>query len=189
MKSKMAVLLIGLVFALVSSLALTQHKPLKDDDLHDPDNPALTLLQEPQEALGVLQPGGGGDLVDWVAALQTGQINPRANLQGDLQQEVLELDIQMTETFPLPYVKFPHKAHTQWMSCAMCHEDIFVSEIGANQINMGDVLEGRYCGVCHGAVSFPLTECNRCHSVKPENVRRMAPSGAVVERPPENRQN
>jgi len=79
MKSKMAVLLIGLVFALVSSLALTQRKPLKDDDLHDPDNPALALLQEPQEALGVLQPGAGGNLVDWVAALQTGQINPRAS--------------------------------------------------------------------------------------------------------------
>ena len=187
MKSRTAALMIGILFVINSSLALAQREPLKDDGLHDSANPALDILQEPQEALGVLQPAGGGDGVDWVAALQTGQISPRANLHGDQEQEILDLDILMIDTFPLAHVKFPHKAHTQWMSCAMCHEDLFVSEIGANPVNMGNILEGEFCGVCHGAVSFPLTECDRCHSVKPENMQRAPPSGALIKRPRENR--
>ena len=28
------------------------------------------------------------------------------------------------------------------------------------------ILAGEKCGLCHGAVAFPLTECLRCHSVQ-----------------------
>ena len=31
---------------------------------------------------------------------------------------------------------------------------------------MGNILDGEYCGICHGAVSFPLTECDRCHNTE-----------------------
>jgi c(7)-type cytochrome triheme protein len=44
---------------------------------------------------------------------------------------------------------------------------LFKSKAGATkQLNMFQILQGEYCGVCHGAVSFPLTECKRCHSVE-----------------------
>jgi c(7)-type cytochrome triheme protein len=185
MKSRfMAVVTVGLFLILMSPFAVSQWRQLKDDGLHDPSNPALKLLQEPAEALSVLQPDSAGNGVNWVTALQKGEISPRGNLEGDSEQETLDLDVVMTETYPLPGVIFPHLPHTQWMSCATCHESVFISKIGANPINMGRVLEGEYCGLCHGAVSFPLTECNRCHSVKRDNTYMVPSSGAIVEREP-----
>ena len=96
---------------------------------------------------------------------------------------MLDLDILMRETLPMAMVLFPHKGHTEWMSCEMCHDAIFKAQTGANPVNMGAILEGEYCGVCHGAVAFPLTECDRCHSVQPANQRRAPRSGAVIRRP------
>ena len=42
---------------------------------------------------------------------------------------------------------------------------LFRSVREGNAISMAKILDGEYCGVCHGAVSFPLTECDRCHSI------------------------
>ena len=42
----------------------------------------------------------------------------------------------------------------------------FIPEVNANDITMVKILDGEYCGLCHGAVSFPLSECNRCHAAK-----------------------
>ena len=145
---------------------------LKDDGLHDPANPALDVLQEPAEALSVLVPDGAGNKVDWVQSLQRGLIAPRPSLEGDKEPEIRETTVLMKNTYPMLYVKFPHKPHTQWMSCETCHDRIFVPEVDANPINMGRILEGEFCGLCHGAVSFPLTECNRCHNTDPATVAR-----------------
>lgn len=169
----------GTLLLMGSVLAAGQWLQLQDDGLHDPANPSLSLLQEPAEALGVLSPDTAGNRVNWVTALQSGQIAPRASLRGDIEPEILELDIVMTATLPLPHVIFRHKPHTEWMDCATCHEEIFASETGANVINMSRILEGESCGVCHGAVSFPLTECNRCHSVIPEDTIMAPPSGGI----------
>lgn len=169
-----AVLLIA-----VSVFGESQWQPLRDDALHDASNPALEILQEPMEALSLLQPDPAGNKVNWVTALRNGEIEPRSSLLGDNEPEILDLDIVMTATLPMPNVIFPHRAHTEWMSCVTCHEELFVSRTGANPINMFSILEGEHCGRCHGAVSFPLTECNRCHSVPPENVYRAPPSGGV----------
>jgi c(7)-type cytochrome triheme protein len=64
----------------------------------------------------------------------------------------------------MPAVRFPHRPHTLWLDCANCHEHLFKSKAGANKLSMQKILEGEQCGLCHGAVAFPLTECNRCHS-------------------------
>jgi hypothetical protein len=37
---------------------------------------------------------------------------------------------------------------------------------------MQKILDGEQCGVCHGAVAFPLTECRRCHSVSNAALQR-----------------
>jgi hypothetical protein len=34
---------------------------------------------------------------------------------------------------------------------------------------MVQILLGEKCGVCHGKVAFPVSECRRCHS-KPKEV-------------------
>ena len=43
---------------------------LQEDNLHDPEAPALEVLQQPAEALSVLPPDTAGNKVDWVRALR-----------------------------------------------------------------------------------------------------------------------
>ena len=138
---------------------------LGEDAIHDPENPALDYLQAPEEALNRLPADSAGNKVDWIRALRDGYIRPRSHLGGNREVEVLDSDILMSTNGGIPRVLFPHKAHTEWLDCQNCHERPFLSEAGANQVTMGRILEGEFCGMCHGAVSFPLTECNRCHSV------------------------
>ena len=140
-------------------------KSLKNDGLHDPDNPAIELLQEPAEALSQLPPDSVGNQVLWNQALEQGYIEPRTNIYPETKIEVIDMDIIMERTGEMPLVLFPHRPHTEWLDCTNCHDKIFIKKVDANPINMLAILSGNYCGQCHGAVSFPLTECNRCHSV------------------------
>jgi c(7)-type cytochrome triheme protein len=141
--------------------------PLAKDGVHDPANPAIKLLQEPAEALAKLPPDVVGNRVRWVQALEQGLIAPRTNILPDTKIKVLDQDVIMPRTGEMPMVRFPHKQHTEWLDCSNCHEQLFKSKAGATkQLNMFQILQGEYCGVCHGAVSFPLTECKRCHSVE-----------------------
>ncbi len=139
--------------------------PLARDGVHDPASPALELLQEPREALSRLAPDTAGNQVRWVEALDRGQINPRTNLLPGTKVEVLDLDVMLNLRGGTPIVRFPHRQHTLWLDCSNCHEHLFKSKAGANKLSMMQILQGEQCGVCHGAVSFPLTECTRCHSV------------------------
>lgn len=150
-------------------------RPLVADNLHDPANPALKLLQEPAEALSVLAPSQEGNFVDWVAALRSGQIAPRTNIYPGTKIRVLDLDVLLTDTAAMPVVRFPHRPHTEWLDCSNCHDKIFVAKRGANPINMYRILQGEFCGQCHGAVSFPLTECRRCHSVPRDQALQATP--------------
>lgn len=145
--------------------AAARWKPLVKDGIHDPGNPAVAILQNPAEALSVLPPDTAGNLVDWARALREGYINPRTNIMPGTEIQLLDLDIVMKRTGDMPFVNFPHLTHTEWLDCSNCHEEMFKSKTGATEFNMLDILQGRFCGQCHGAVSFPLTECNRCHSV------------------------
>lgn len=138
---------------------------LSTDGLHNPANAALDYLQQPGVALKTLPAGGpSGNKVDWVEALREQYIAPRTNIYPETKVRVLDLDIVFTDTKGQPNVVFPHRAHTEWLDCSNCHPEIFVASEGANEFGMLDILEGEYCGRCHGAVAFPLTECTRCHS-------------------------
>jgi c(7)-type cytochrome triheme protein len=139
--------------------------PLAKDGVHDPKSPALELLQEPREALSRLAPDTAGNQVRWVEALERGQIDPRTNILPDTKIQVLDLDVLLNLRGGTPIVRFPHRQHTLWLDCSNCHEQLFKSKAGANKLSMLQILQGEQCGVCHGAVSFPLTECTRCHSV------------------------
>jgi c(7)-type cytochrome triheme protein len=79
---------------------------------------------------------------------------------------VLELDIIMKNTAQMPFVKFPHEAHTMWLECSNCHDAIFAPKAGANAIDMTKIFRGEACGVCHTKVAFTaMYACERCHSV------------------------
>jgi len=151
--------------------------PLSKDNVHDPLSPALRLLQEPAEALSKLPPDTAGNMVRWVEALETGAINPRTNIFPETKINVLDLDNWLNTNGSMPVVKFPHRQHTLWLDCANCHEHLFKSKAGANKLSMLQILNGEQCGVCHGAVSFPLTECSRCHNTTFEEYRRQVQKG------------
>ena len=91
--------------------------PLSRDGLHDPANPSLSALQEPSEALGVLRLDMAGNMVDWVESLEQGLIAPRTSLYDDREPEILDSTVVMKNTNEMAWVTFPHRPHTQWMSC------------------------------------------------------------------------
>ncbi len=162
-KHSLYILPLSLSFALLA--AEPSWRTLVEDGLHDPTSPAIGVLQEPASALSLLPPDTTGNQVSWIRALREGYIEPRTNILPETKIEVLDMDIIMEKTGELSLVMFPHKPHTEWLDCANCHDKIFVEKVDANPINMFAILSGEYCGQCHGAVAFPLTECNRCHSV------------------------
>lgn len=62
-------------------------------------------------------------------------------------------------------VLFPHWFHRIRFKCKVCHEEIFILERGANDINMRAIMGGESCGKCHnGVVAWEPLYCDRCHS-------------------------
>ena len=135
------------------------------DEVHDPASPAVGVLQEPREALGALPYDHAGNQVRWMQALDQGLIGPRSNIQPETLVKLRTTDVLLKNTGEMPMVRFPHRQHTSWLDCSNCHDDLFAPVAGATRINMMLILQGEKCGLCHGAVAFPLTECQRCHSV------------------------
>ena len=149
-----------------------QTKRLAEDGIHDPENETIQILQEPGEAM-IDFPLDRRGRVDWVRALREGKINPRRSLSGDEYggEMMLEtdMDIIMKQTANMPNVRFPHLAHTQWLTCNLCHPKIFKPQYEANPVSMEKILKGEFCGRCHDKVAFSLWTCERCHSVPHKN--------------------
>ncbi|MBC5764030.1 c(7)-type cytochrome triheme domain-containing protein [Ramlibacter albus] len=162
---------VAFAFALVSAIALAaaaSWATLAKDEVHDPTAPMLGMLQEPRDALGQLAakaPDTAGNLVSWMQALDAGQITPRTNIHPETIVKLRTTDVLLRNTGEMPMVRFPHRQHTAWLDCSNCHDQLFAQQAGATRINMMLILAGEKCGLCHGAVAFPLTECKRCHSV------------------------
>ena len=134
--------------------------------VHDPANPDYWKLQQPRDAFSAL-PADARGRPDWMRALREGLVQPRASVRGGQEaMQVLDLDILMKNTAQMPYVKFPHNAHTQWLACSNCHDGLFVPKAGANPTTMPKILAGESCGTCHAKVAFSaMFTCERCHSV------------------------
>ncbi len=136
---------------------------LRDDGIHDHENPAIETLQEPEKALGKFPYDRRGG-VDWVQAINKGEIKPREGLNATDYQLVMDMNILFTDTGDMPHILFPHKQHTQWLDCSNCHPKIFTPQKGSNNISMDGILAGEHCGRCHDKVAFSLWICERCHN-------------------------
>ena len=154
---------ISILFA-SAAMAEQTISPLAKDGIHDPTNPAFELLQEPADALTNLPVDANGR-TDWVMTLQNGHISPRKGVTGKERMKEVDLDITMTNTASMPHVLFSHRIHTQWLTCSNCHSRIFLPQIGGNFVTMAKIMEGEYCGVCHGKVAFTPLNCDRCHNI------------------------
>lgn len=150
--------------------------PLAQDKVHDPRGPGIRQLQEPGEGLYQLPPHESGNKALWAKALDRGAIKPRrAIIPSATKPKVLDLDVMMNLQGSFPVVRFPHRIHTQWLACDNCHEDLFKSKVGANRISMYEILQGEQCGLCHGSVAFPLTQCAFCHNTERQAVSLAEP--------------
>lgn len=140
-----------------------------EDGIHDPTNDGTLALMAPLAAYGSLPKSLAGNRVNWVKAIEEGKINPRWDRNDPAATPVvIDLNIVREVKGSMPDVVYPHKQHTEWLDCSNCHPAIFTPQKGANSISMAAILLGEKCGVCHGKVAFPVSECRLCHSKKKE---------------------
>lgn len=145
--------------------ASAPNAPPARDGIHDADNPGTELLQWPSVAFEGMPKTSDGNKVDWVKALDEGKIDPRYEADNpNAEPFLLDLVIVRQVKGSMPNVVYPHLQHTQWLDCSNCHDEIFTPQKGANQISMAGILLGQKCGVCHGKVAFPVSDCRRCHA-------------------------
>jgi c(7)-type cytochrome triheme protein len=162
---------------LLKAPSTAKNSPPAEDGIHDPQNSGTGILQWPSEAFTDFAKSSDGNQVDWVGTLKSGKIAPIFDLEKRSTEPFLfDLVIVREVKGSMPNVVFPHEAHTQWLDCSNCHDEIFIPEKGANQISMAAILLGQKCGVCHGRVAFPVTDCRRCHAQQKtaEELRAMA---------------
>ena len=108
-----------------------------------------------------------GDQINWVKALRRGLIQPKQSL-FDENYESIPFDRNLSLAPEWRGVQasaaFPHQKHTEWLDCADCHPDIFnIKAKGTKHFRMDYILSGKFCGVCHLTVAFPIQDCRRCH--------------------------
>ncbi len=66
-------------------------------------------------------------------------------------------------------VIFPHWFHRIRFRCKVCHSELgFKMRAGANDVLMADIVDGKFCGMCHnGQVAWGPERCELCHSGLP----------------------
>jgi len=126
----------------------------------------------PKALAGVGLPKDKFGLIDWMAIVNKGIIKPRGSLKpGAPDLPPFDMNVLITSKGDFVNdVLFPHKAHTYWLKCENCHTGIFIMAKGKNRMTMQGIVEGKWCGRCHGKVAFPLTDCNRCHQTPKKTV-------------------
>ena len=155
------------------------NRPAVESGIHDPANDMTLQLQPPATAFATLPKSSAGNHVDWVKALDAKAIAPRWDRNDPAAAAiVMDLTIVREVKGSMPDVVFPHKQHTEWLDCSNCHPKIFVPQKGANQMSMASILLGQQCGICHGKVALPVSECRLCHS------RKKAATAAAAEAKP-----
>ena len=88
------------------------------------------------------------------------------NATGEYADVVLN---RLSEKNDVRPVIFPHWFHRIRFRCKVCHNELgFEMRVGANDITMGKVIDGQYCGMCHnGEVAWSVDRCDLCHTGKP----------------------
>jgi c(7)-type cytochrome triheme protein len=66
-------------------------------------------------------------------------------------------------------VVFPHWFHRIRFRCKVCHHELgFAMRAGANDVLMSDIIDGKFCGMCHNErIAWGPDRCDLCHSGKP----------------------
>lgn len=90
---------------------------------------------------------------------------PAATSYAEYGDIVLNSKMESMEKAGVRPVLFPHWFHRIRFKCKACHEGIFVLKKGGNEIDMGSIMSGEFCGKCHnGLVAWESLYCDRCHN-------------------------
>ena len=171
---------VALSFNRLLKPASKRNLPPPEDGIHDPANDGTHALQPPLAVFASLPKSNAGNRVNWVEALNQKKIQPRYDRNDPAAEPiVMDLNIVREVKGSMPDVVYPHKQHTEWLDCSNCHPAIFIPQKGANAISMAAILLGEKCGVCHGKVAFPVSECRNCHSKKKDLAGRPTPVAAT----------
>ncbi len=116
--------------------------------------------------------------LNFVKLDESGAFEPLSSLgdgaatdEGVRETEIL-FQVPEKFSFMLKNVLWSHKIHSTWINCSICHEStpererIFTEKAGETRVSMVEIKEGKSCGTCHGRVSFPVSDCKRCHNHK-----------------------
>ena len=115
--------------------------------------------------------------IDWLELKRLNVFTPIVSLNKDYKDETRDNRILFkSKSDYVNNVLFDHKVHSDWIQCSSCHPANFKAELGGNDIKMMDMHKGRYCGYCHGKVSFTFADCKRCH----KDSNKQPPSAALI---------
>lgn len=127
----------------------------------------LSKMPPSPVAVKVIPKTGMGE-IDWMKGIKDGLFKPFDSTDPDARPYVplanMDMKLPIKRDFGLPDARFPHSSHTMWLDCKNCHPTIFAPKRGGNPITMHRVIEGEFCGKCHGVVAFRIFDCFRCHS-------------------------
>jgi c(7)-type cytochrome triheme protein len=151
----------------------------KPAGIGDPNKPASAAYQagsgwHPQALSAAGLPKDRYGLVDWAKLVRANIINPKHSLDPAAEEmPPLPMDVLIEAKGDFVNdVIYPHEMHTYWLSCEVCHPAIFVPAKGTNNMTMVGIVQGQWCGRCHGKVAFPLTDCNRCHTSPKKSAKK-----------------
>ncbi len=91
------------------------------------------------------------------------------HVPGLVQAEYADVIInKRAEAEGMRPVIFPHWFHRMRFRCKVCHSELgFEMRAGANDITMADIIDGKFCGMCHnGEIAWSVENCDICHSGK-----------------------
>lgn len=107
-----------------------------------------------------------GNQIDWTEAVSRGLINPKKSISTEEFAPISfnKFITMEPEWAKFPPAVFPHEVHNYWLDCANCHPDIFnIKQRTTKHFKMEYIYEGKFCGVCHLRIAFPMNNCKRCH--------------------------
>jgi len=72
-------------------------------------------------------------------------------------------------------VIFPHWFHRIRFRCKVCHSELgFEMRAGANKVSMAEIIDGKFCGMCHNnTIAWGPDRCDLCHVGKPGQESRI----------------
>lgn len=105
-------------------------------------------------------------MIDWLELKRRDAFIPLVSLDKNFEEETRDNRILFIgKSASVDNVLFDHRIHSDWIDCSTCHPAIFKDELGDNRIRMIEMAKGRFCGHCHGRVSFTFADCKRCHAI------------------------